>query len=148
MKILVVFYSRTGNTRRVGEEIAKNLNADIDEIIDKKKRNGIIGWLGCGRDALFKKLTEIENKKRPEEYDVAIIGTPVWAGTISSAIRTYLLQNKFNKTAFFCTCGGDKGKTFNEMEKLSTKPQAVLELKYKEINECKGKIKSFCQTFR
>jgi len=148
MKILVVFYSRTGNTRRVGEEIAKNLNADIDEIIDKKKRSGIIGWLRCGKDAFFKKLTEIENKKRPEEYDVAIIGTPVWMGTISPAIRTYLSQNKFNKTAFFCTCTTDKSKTFNEMEKLSTKPQAVLELKDREIEESKEKINSFCQTFR
>lgn len=148
MKILVVFYSRTGNTRRVGEEIAKNLNADIDEIIDKKKRSGIIGWLRCVKDAFFKKLTEIENKKRPEEYDIAIIGTPVWAGTIPPAIRTYLSQNKFNKTAFFCTYGTDKSKTFNEMAKLSTKPQAVLELKDKKIKESKEKIKSFCQTFK
>jgi len=147
MKILVVFYSRTGNTRRVGEEIAKNLNADIDEIIDKKKRSGIIGWLGGGIDALFKKLTEIENKKRPEEYDIAIIGTPVWVGTISPAIRTYLSQNKFNKTAFFCVYRTDKGKTFNEMEKLSTKPEAVLEIKDREIEKSKEKIKSFCQTF-
>ncbi|HBP51341.1 TPA: flavodoxin, partial [Candidatus Shapirobacteria bacterium] len=52
MKTLVVFYSRTGNTRRMGELIAQKLHADIDEIIDQKSRSGIIGWILSGRDAM------------------------------------------------------------------------------------------------
>ena len=38
MNTLVVYYSRTGNTKAIGEAIAEALNADIDEIIDLKKR--------------------------------------------------------------------------------------------------------------
>jgi len=45
MKTLVAYYSRTGNTKKVAVEIAKNLKADIDEIIDKKDRSGMIGWI-------------------------------------------------------------------------------------------------------
>jgi flavodoxin len=74
MKTLVVFYSRTGNTRKVGKEMTKHLKADIDEIVDKKRRCGILGWLGSGKDALRKKLTEIEYQKKPENYDMVIVG--------------------------------------------------------------------------
>ena len=44
MKILVAFYSRSGNTKKVGLELAKFLNAQTDEIFDKKDRSGIKGW--------------------------------------------------------------------------------------------------------
>ena len=144
MKILVAFYSRTGNTKKLGEMIAKSLNADIDEIIDKKNRSGIIGWLGGVKDVLFKKPTEIENKKKSEEYDLVIIGTPVWVGNIVPAIRAYLSKNRFNHTAFFCTYGSNEGKTFNEMEQLSSKPVSVLGLKTKNINDSKEKTEKFC----
>ena len=36
MKTLVMFYSRTGNTKKVGEEISKNFDAELEEIIDLK----------------------------------------------------------------------------------------------------------------
>ena len=36
VKILIVFYSRDGHTRKSTEIIANVLNADIDEIVDKK----------------------------------------------------------------------------------------------------------------
>ena len=34
MKQLVVYYSRTGNTKKIGQEIATALGADLDEIVD------------------------------------------------------------------------------------------------------------------
>ena len=37
MKTLVVYYSRTGNTKYVAEKIAENLGAEICEVVDKKK---------------------------------------------------------------------------------------------------------------
>lgn len=37
-KVLVVYYSRTGNTERAVLELAEQLNADIEKIIDCKNR--------------------------------------------------------------------------------------------------------------
>jgi flavodoxin len=147
MKSLIVFYSRSGNTRKVAEKISKNLNADIDEIIDKTNRQGIKGWIFGGRDALKNNQTKIEYKKDPSKYRLVIIGTPIWAATVSPAIRTYLTDNKFPRVAFFCTCGGKSGKAFEEMEKLSKKPIATLELVDKKLGEefCEEKIKKFCK---
>ncbi|KKQ30010.1 MAG: Flavodoxin, FldA [Candidatus Shapirobacteria bacterium GW2011_GWF2_37_20] len=84
MKTLVVFYSRTGNTRRMGELIAQKLHADIDEIIDQKSRSGIIGWILSGRDAMKEYLTKITFTKNPADYDLVIVGTPIWAGSCFS----------------------------------------------------------------
>ena len=144
MKSLVVFYSRTGKTKEAGKAISLNLKSDIDEIIDDKSRKGIFGWLGGGRDALREKLTKIRYKKNPIDYDLVVIGTPVWAGRMTPAIRTYLSKNKFKSIAFFCTCGGNKGKTFDEMEILSNKPIAVLELS----NRKKSGVREFCSKLK
>lgn len=108
-KILVVYYSRTGNTKRVAEDIAAKLKADIEEIRDKKKRDGIIGYMAAGRDASIEKLAEIdETKNNPANYDIIIIGTPVWAWNITPAARTYLTKHKdiLKQVAFFTTAGG------------------------------------------
>jgi flavodoxin len=43
MKSLVVYYSRSGNTRFVAEQISEEIGADIEEIIDIKKRKGLLG---------------------------------------------------------------------------------------------------------
>lgn len=77
-----------------------------------------------------------KKRKKPEEYEVVIIGTPVWAFSVSAPVRTYLDQNrkKLKKVAFFCTYGGMKGKTFDEMEKVcGKKPLAVFEVAERDI---------------
>ncbi len=149
-KILVVYYSRTGNTKKIGEEIAKKLKADSDEIIDLKKRENIVGWLIAGKDAVTEKTTKIKFTKNPSKYDLVVVGSPVWAWTITPAIRKYLLENKFKKVAFFATCGSQLGKTFSEMKKLSKKPVAILGLDEKEIkkNTYKNKMEEFIEKLK
>src|SRR3989338_8550287 len=99
MKALIVYYSRTGTTKKVAEELADRLKADKEEIIDKKNRKGPIGYMIAGKDAMRKKLTKInELKKNPENYDLLVIGTPIWAFTMVPAIRTFLIKIKnYNK---------------------------------------------------
>lgn len=148
MKTLVVYYSKTGHTRKIGNKIAKILKADVEEVVDKTDRSGIMGWIFGGRDAMRAMDTEISFKKDPSKYDVAIIGTPVWAWTVTPAIRRYLKENKIKKVAFFCTYGGAPSKTFSEMESLSKKPIAVLGIKDKEIDLHDAEIKEFCRRIK
>jgi menaquinone-dependent protoporphyrinogen IX oxidase len=103
MKYLVAYYSRTGNIKTIGMTIGKALSADIDEIIDKKKRAGIVNWIKAARDAQAKKLTEIQSEKNPQDYDVIVIGSPIWASNPTPALRTYLTTHdlKGKKVAFF-----------------------------------------------
>ncbi|HWS48845.1 MAG TPA: hypothetical protein VN174_02255 [Candidatus Methanoperedens sp.] len=124
MKTLVVFYSRTGNTKKMGQLIAKKLDADLDEIIDNKNRKGILGFIFGGRDALREYLTDISFSKNPSNYDLVIVGTPVWAGSSTPAFRTYLTENKniIKKAAVFVTSGGDTvAKTVTVFEKITGK---------------------------
>lgn len=154
-KALVVYYTRTGTTKKVAEEIAKHLKADIEEIIDTKNRKGVIGYLKSGRDAMRKRLTTIHSAKMDAaSYDVVAIGTPIWGWALTPAVRTYINENKlrFKKVAFFCTMGGSGGaRAFQDMTFLAAKrPVAVLELKTAEVkaNSHMGKVKDFCRKIR
>ena len=140
MKSLVVYYSRTGHTAKIAQELANALECDIEEIIDTKKRSGILGWLRSGRDAGNQSLTVLkEPVNDPANYDLLIIGTPIWAGHVSTPVRTYIHQNmaSFNNVAFFCTAGGDKfSGAFDDMRELSgIAPVATLGVRAKEINK-------------
>ena len=138
MKTLIVYYSRTGITKKIAVKLSEVFKADIEEIIDNKNRSGSIGWINSGRDAITKKTTLINNlEKSHSKYDLIIIGSPVWAGSLTPAIRTYLINNKnyIKNTAFFCTMGGDNpSKIFIQMEEiLHKKPISILYLRSKEV---------------
>ncbi len=140
MKALVVYYSRTGITGKVGEKIAKMLKADVDVIASIKCRKGVIGYLISGKEAMQKSLTDIEDYKiDPSKYDLVVIGGPVWGWTMSSPVRTYLTRIKAKlakkKLAFFCTQGGSGAETkFKHMEELiGKKPIAKLAFTTSEV---------------
>lgn len=140
MKCIVIFYSRKGSTKKIGELISNNLNCDFEEIYDTKKRSGILGFLRSGKDATLGKLTIIkEIDKNPELYELIILGTPVWNKRVSSPIRTYIVENKskFRNVAFFCTEGKKGGqRTFEIMANLCDKtPISTLELTKKVIQK-------------
>jgi flavodoxin len=149
MKSLVVYYSRSGNTRKVAEKIAKTIGADSDEIIELKDRSGIRGWLGGCKDTFFRKPTAIKNNINPEKYDLVVIGTPIWVGTMTPAVKVYLKKYFLKKkVAFFCTAGDKQKSAFREMQELSKKPLVTLDLRDKNIDSSDKEIKEFCKSLR
>lgn len=115
-KILVVYYSRTGNTKVVAEEIASMLNADVEQIVDMKDRSGKLGAIGAGKDATFKNETEIlTTKKNPADYDLVVLSTPVWSWNVTPALRTYI--NKYKKSFKNIACMATSQST--KMEKIT-----------------------------
>ena len=133
MRCLVVYYSLSGNTKAVAEQIARQCNGDIEQIRDVDPRSGIWAMVSSGREAMFKQSTAIRpTQTDPGKYDLVILGTPVWAWTMSSPMRAYLNQyaDRFKQVAFFCTAGSSGGaRTFRHMSALAgTPPLATLEL--------------------
>jgi flavodoxin len=152
---LVVYYSRTGTTAKLATAIAGALQCDMEEIADTKSRAGLLGWLSAGKDAFLRKETLIGTPGRdPASYGLVVIGTPVWAGTMSCAIRTYLSQRKgqLPEVAFFLTTGGSAiDQTFRHMEELcGKKPRACLGLRMKEVlhGDYGARLRQFVQALK
>ena len=155
MKTLLVFYSRSGRTKKVAETISDILKCDIEEIFDTKDRKGVLGFLSAGNDAITKRFTIIkEIKKNPSLYDLVVIGTSIWAGNISTPIRTYISLNKdnFKNVAFFCShLGSETKKVFTDMENICQKtPIALLELTSREVvrDQYIQKVKEFIENLK
>lgn len=138
MKTLIVYYSRSSHTKKVAEEIRDSLSADIEEIRETQSRDGFVGYLNAAKDAVLKKDSDvIELTCDPKNYDLVIIGTPVFAFNMAGAVRSFL--NKYGKeikeVAFFATMGGSGDKrTFANMKELCrSEPFATASFIDKEI---------------
>ena len=109
-KILVLYYSQTSNTKAVAEEIARQLGADIEEIVPIKPYDGDF------QATIERGKQEMEQGSLPEiqpitsdinNYDVVFIGYPVWFGTYAPPIAALLDKTDLSgkKIVPFCTFG-------------------------------------------
>jgi len=121
-RILIAYYSRTGHTRRVAVAIAKNCGAELEDLTVMRNYKGVFGYWRAAREALSQKPTTIgPTVKDPGEFDLVVVGTPVWAGNMSTPTRAYLTDHgpKIKRLAVFCTEGGSGGeKVLTQMASL------------------------------
>jgi flavodoxin len=132
-RILVVFYSRTGTTETAAHAIAAALGADAERIRDTRSRAGLLGYFRSAFEAARGRDGEIAPMDRdPATYDLVVVGSPVWSGSLSSPVRTYLQQHRgrLRAVAFFCTEGARGAQpAFRQMAQVSDRaPIGVLEL--------------------
>jgi hypothetical protein len=137
-KTLVVFYSRSGTTRRIATALSAALGASIEEIAESRSRNGFLGYcrsvIEARRQLLPNILPAIND---PSSFDLVVIGTPVWAWSVSSPVRSYLSANKdrLPAVAFFCTLGGAGSETaFAQMQGIvGERPRATCAITAQEV---------------
>jgi len=96
-KTLILYYSLTGNTRAGCEALQKALQADIIEIRDRTNRSGRWGFVRSAFGSLLGLHTAIE-PEHPDmtAYGTIILGSPVWTGKLSMAVRTLIDKNSFD----------------------------------------------------
>ena len=126
-KVLIAYFSRSGNTQEIANQIQAITGGDIFEIqlatpypedyqacVDQAKKEIESGY----KPELKEKIKNIES------YDVIFIGTPNWWSTIAPPVTTFLSELDLSgKTVVpFCTHGGGgKAGCFTDIEKLCPK---------------------------
>lgn len=138
-KILLAYYSRTGTTRILAEFIASLFPCDVEEIKDVHDRQGIVGAVRSGWQGWLRRPAPIKYvTHRVLDYDLVVVGTPVWVGNPAAPVRRYLMDNqtRFNRVAFFCSLGGSGGdKVLEEMGRIARRmPIATLSVTEGEVN--------------
>ena len=126
-KTLVAYFSYSGNTREIANQIHKNAGGDIfeiqsvkpypddyDEVVQQARQE-----LKSGHKPALK--TKVENIK---PYDLVFIGYPNWCSTVPAPVRVFLSEYDFSgKTIIpFCTHeGSGLGRSATDISKLCPK---------------------------
>ena len=123
MTILVVYYSFDGNTKYAAQRIADRLGADLLELkAENEPPRNALKFLVGGKSVLMGEKALLHRfKEDPSAYDVIVLGTPVWAGRVTPAIREFALSHPFEgkKVGIFaCSAGGDAESVFGQMRNL------------------------------
>ena len=155
MKTLIVYYSRTGRTKKIAEKIQSALDGEIDRIQDIKNREGKLGWLFAGIDAEIKATTKLKGVQlNPSDYDVIIIGSPTWNGHVSVPIRSYIQQYREDlaHVALFSTGDIDKLNAIEDMKEMLMKRvlTSMHFIREKEIdnNKYHEKVETFVEKIK
>ncbi len=128
MKTIIVFYSLEGSTRKVAERLAVELKADLLELKPVKPvKNNSSKFMHGGGQVMFGICPKLEDYTfSVSDYDRVIIGTPVWAGSFTPAIKTFLKDNELNyKVSAVFTLSGS-GKNEGCLKKLKKKCPSIL----------------------
>ncbi|CAB3804782.1 hypothetical protein LMG28688_06069 [Paraburkholderia caffeinitolerans] len=113
--VLVVYFSRTGMTRRIAELLASEIGADIEPIRQQGKhpaRAGVRGYVRSLIEALGQRQVKVMPATHDvSAYDVVVVGSPVWASHASAPALAWLKENggQVRRLALFCTLGGHGG---------------------------------------
>lgn len=153
MKTLIVYYSRTNVTKDIANRLQKELDCDIEEITDGGKYDGRLGYIKGGMNASMGRTSDIDPiSKNPSDYDLVIIGTPVWASNMATPVYTYLIKynDQIKKMASFCTCiSGGYEKALEKIAEVSGKTQvSTMFLNAKDVKNPTEKINTFIKNIK
>lgn len=132
-KILVAYYSWGGTTSKVAEQIHAQVGGDLFEIKTVQQ------YPAVHKDATAIAEKEMKSQARPAlstsvanmaQYDVIILGYPIWWHTAPMAVNTFLESYDLTGKIIlpFCTSGGDSvDRSVEDMRKLVGNKAKVLD---------------------
>ncbi len=122
-KTLVVYYSLSGQTKKIAEKIAAMTNGDLYEIKTAEK-------IQPSASFYFQALKQLKSGKYPElsgnmpafaAYDTVFVGSPVWWYAPATPLLSFLQKADFavRKVVPFSTQGSNCGSFFVDFSKMA-----------------------------
>ena len=156
MKAIVVYYSMDGNTKYVADKISQIIGADTLRLEPTKEypKGNVSKFFWGGKSVVFGEKPKLQPYQfNAKDYDLIIIGTPIWASSLVPPIKTFLNENDLSnkKVAFYsCSMGGDANKCFTKMKSEISNPEVISTLSLvepyvKPSKENEAKIEAFCK---
>ena len=153
-KMLVLYYSETGTTKTVAQELQKQLSADIESI------ECVTPYTGNFQETIQRGQREMQSKEWPAlkpltkkiaDYDVVFLGYPIWFGTYATPIYTLLNEQDFSgKTVVpFCTFGTSGLETSTDALRKALPKATVVDgfgLRKARIAEAEKEVGQFLKT--
>ncbi len=155
MNTLVVFYSLTGNSKKIAEYISQENDYDLLELQPEEdiSKKGFISMLK-GSWQVIRKYTPLLKPYDVDllQYKKIIIVTPVWVGNLTPAIHSFIknekIQNK--KLAFIASHRGGPGKVFSHLKKALPNNKYIAEIACNSKNDwsnIRKNLDQFCKQF-
>jgi len=152
---LVAYFSATGTTKRVAQNLAKVTGADIYEIKPLKPYTSAdLNW----HDSNSRSSVEMNDpKSRPElvsdnfsidNYDTIYLGFPIWWGTAPKVVHTFLEKYDFSgkKVIIFATSGSSGlGDTANNLKSSVSTSTKIVEGKVLNGNPSVNELKQWVE---
>jgi hypothetical protein len=151
--VLVVFYTRTGNSEKLADEVSIKLHGDVDEIKTENKYQGFSGFIRAGFRSVRKKTDEINYKKDPSKYKIVVIVSPIWASNIPPAVRAYIEENKDSLVRYGLIINGalkDNKSAYDKYMEILPNPisEYVAESSNIEYEICQKDLEDFSDKIR
>lgn len=112
-KVLVAYFSLSGNTKSVAEKIHSQTGGDIFRIepVSPYPEDSEEVTYGIGKEQVSKGILPPIKNTDISGYDIIFVGTPVWWAVMAPPVKTFLTENNFEgKTIVpFVTHGGGGG---------------------------------------
>jgi len=138
-KVLVVYYSLTGHTKDIAEQIANKTNGDLYEIQTVETYSSPSVYMKSKKELSSKNYPELKKDNLPDmtQYDTIFIGGPVWWYTMAPALYSYLQITDFGnaRVAPFSTQGSNFGKFFEDFAQMVKNAQILPSENFNNIDE-------------
>jgi flavodoxin len=130
-KVLVAYFTRTGNTRVIARQIRRALRANLFEIESDdpypEDYEETVGQAVRERDSGYRPRLKT-NVPDIKAYEVVFLGFPIWGETAPPVIRSFLSQHDLSgKTLVpFITHGGyGQGRSMNVVREHASRAQVL-----------------------
>ena len=151
MNTLVTYFSVGGTTKKIAEEFAAQIGADVFEIVPtepytKADINYMNPLSRCNKEQIGKKDVPVNKTVADfDQYDTVYIGFPIWYAQAPRVVYTFCKEYNWNgkKVCAFATSGGSGiGKT---VEKLAPYVEGAASVDAKLVHNV-DEIKNWSET--
>ena len=130
-KILLAYYTRTGNTEKFANQIKKLVGGDLYRI------ETVDEYPPSYQDVLKVSKVEIDNQYKPpikslvdniNQYDIVFVGTPNWYSTMAPPVATFLSMHDLSEKTiipFATHGGGGEARCLTDIREMSSQASVL-----------------------